>query len=136
MKILNLDTIRSAGFFQSAYWMIRSYLPSALRTRFDKPVLHTEIEENQIERLEMLGEKIGLNRKEVHAAYSPPLNTTHWRSRVTPFTACVMILVILIVSFVIAMNTSPHFPPSTTYPTGTRYGSIKPQDFKKVHHLR
>jgi hypothetical protein len=135
MKLLSLQTVKSTGFFQSAYWKVQLYLPSSLRPSFDNLALNTEIEGGQIEQLEMLGEEIGLNRKEVYAAYTPPLNVEHWRSRMTPFTACVMILIILIVSLLIASVPSPYYPPST-YPTGARYGSIKPLDFTKTYHLR
>ena len=81
----------------------------------------------------MLGEEIGLSCKEVSAAYSPPLNLTHWRSRFTPLSACIMILVIFIVGYMIiaflALDYPNYWPSTETYQFGSLYGTIKPQDF-------
>ena len=90
-------------------------------------------EEKQLKKLEKLGEEIGLSSKEVLAAYNPPLNLTHWRSRLTPFTACVMILAVVIVTFLIFALPSTYNPPST-YEFGTRYGTLKPQDFNQSEY--
>lgn len=113
-----------------AYWKIRPFLPSNLRTQLESLVQYRTPPEKQLKKLEMLGESIGLNRKEVVAAYTTPTNLTQWSARrLTPFSACVMILVILVVSFLILALPSIYAPPST-YAWGTRYGSIKPQDFR------
>ena len=89
-------------------------------------------EEKQLKKLEVLGKEIGLSGKEVSAAYNPPLDMALWRSRLTPFTACVMILAVIIVSFLLFALPAIYNPPSTsTYAWGSRYGTVKPQDFNQ-----
>jgi len=99
----------------------------------DGLILRTSADKNQLKKLELLGEKIGLNEKEVVAAYNPPFNMTHWRSRLTLFTTCVLILAVFVVSFLLFTLGTINNPPST-YAWGTRYGTIKPQDFNQRHY--
>ena len=84
--------------------------------------------EKQIEKIEMLGERMGLTRDEVYAAYNPPVNLAGGRSRLTPLSACITFLIIIIVVIVIII-VGNYLNPPTVYGYGTRYGSIKPQDF-------
>jgi hypothetical protein len=84
--------------------------------------------EKQLEKIEMLGERMGLTRNEVYAAYNPPINPANGRSRLTPLWTCITILIIIIVVIVIIIVGNYLNPPSV-YGFGPRYGSIKPQDF-------
>ena len=118
------------GRIEVEYWKIRPYLPSNLKSKLESFMPFRNPEQKQLKKLEMLGEEIGLSCKEVSAAYNPPLDMAHWRSRLTPFTACVMILAVFIVTFLIFTFANNHYPPST-YEFGTRYGTLKPQDFNQ-----
>ena len=122
------------GWMEVAYWKLRYFLPSNLRSRLESWILLRPPEEKQLRKIEMLGESIGLSRSEVSATYNPPLNMAHWRSRFTPFSACVMILVIMVVGYMIiafvALGNPNYLPPTdSTYRFGSLYGTIKPQDF-------
>jgi hypothetical protein len=114
---------------EGVYWRFRSYLPFSLRTKFDSLILLRTPEEKQLGKIESLGKDIGLSSNEISAAYNPPLNLAHWRSRMTPFTICIMILGIVFVSFLILVLSSPSYP-NPTYEFGTRYGTIRPDCFK------
>lgn len=84
----------------------------------------------QLKRIEILGERIGLNRDEVYAAYDNPTNLTQWSERrLTPFSACIIIIIIIIAGLVILVLTGNYPEPYQVYSAGPRYGSIKPQDF-------
>ncbi|OLS31402.1 MAG: hypothetical protein ThorAB25_03280 [Candidatus Thorarchaeota archaeon AB_25] len=130
MKLLRRSGV---GRIDVAYWKIRPYLPSKLLSKLESLMPFSTPEEKQLKKLRILGEGIGLSSKEVSAAYSPPLNLTHWRSRLTPLSACVMILVIfiggyLIIAFV-ALDNPNYWPSTETYRFGSLYGTINPQDF-------
>jgi hypothetical protein len=121
-------------WIEVAYWRVQCYLPSNIRSKIESLILRRPSEERQLRKLDMLGKNIGLSRSEVLATYNPPLNMSHWRSRFTPFSACVMILVIMVVGYMIiafvALSNPNYFPPpNSTYRFGSLYGTIKPQDF-------
>ena len=133
MTIFSPRMLWSAGPIQSGYWKIHPYLPSSLRTNLDGFLFMRSIDDKHLEKLEILGKSIGLKKNEVSAAFNPPLNMTHWRSRLTPFSTCVMLLAIALVSFLILILASPnnpvYGPPTSTYVFGTRYGTIRPDCF-------
>ena len=84
----------------------------------------------QLAEIEALGESIGLDKKEVYAAAGGPIGDAHLTKRqISPLSACIIILIILISGFVILVLAG-YYPESPfVYGAGTRYGSIKPQDF-------
>ena len=83
----------------------------------------------QLAEIEALGESIGLDKKEVYAAAGGPIGDAQVTKRqITPLSVCIMIIGIIIISFVILVVGYYSNPPSV-YGWGTRYGSIKPQDF-------
>jgi hypothetical protein len=89
--------------------------------------------------IETLGENIGLDKNEIHAAVPGHFGPLHVgdRRRMTLFSYLMAILLIVAVSFVILVFTGnyPLSDPSTTYTPGTRYGSISPRDFSTTSHV-
>ncbi|MFW9973832.1 MAG: hypothetical protein ACFFDQ_01015 [Candidatus Thorarchaeota archaeon] len=121
-------------WMEVAFWKLRSYVPFNLKSRFDSLILLKTPNEKQVEKMVSLGESIGLSSQEVLATYNPPQNLAHWRSRLTPLTTFVMVLGIIIVGFLIFALSNPSIPinspPTSTYVFGSRYGTIRPDDFR------
>lgn len=99
-------------------------------------ILYSEVmTKKQIEDMTRLGESIGLKRKEVYAATNLPIDNmaSFGRGRITLFGVIVSIIIIIGISFGIAllMNMGQLIDPTPTYTytPGTRYGSISPNDF-------
>ena len=84
----------------------------------------------QLAEIESLGESIGLDKQEVYAAARSPIGDAQLtRRQITPLSACIIILIIIISGFAILVLTGYYPEPPFVYGAGTRYGSIKPQDF-------
>jgi hypothetical protein len=128
------------GEFEFMFWRIRMHLPSRLRKIVEKGLYSQSFSSSQLRMIETLGENIGLDKKEIHAAVPSPLGPLHAsdRKRMTLFSYLMAILLIVAVSFVILVFTGnyPLNDPSTTYTPGTRYGTIRPDDFTQSTLVR
>jgi hypothetical protein len=111
------------------------YFPEKLQSVVDivlHPSAMTRIQRMNIERL---GVSVGLKRNEILAATNLPIDNMESvsRGKVTFFSVLVSIIVVVCISFGLALLMN-HFnffdpTPSFTYTPGTRYGSINPADF-------
>ncbi|MFW9812643.1 MAG: hypothetical protein ACFFF9_09305 [Candidatus Thorarchaeota archaeon] len=126
------------GEFEFMFWRIRMHLPSRLRKILENGLYSQFLSPSQLQMIETLGENIGLDKEEIHAAVPGHLGPFHAgdRRRMTLFSYLIAILLIVAVSLVILVFTGnyPLSDPSTTYTPGTRYGSISPRDFNTIPH--
>lgn len=124
------------GGIDYGYRKVRIHLPSRMRKAADNILYSEVLTKKQIEDVTRLGESVGLKKKEVYAATNLPLDNmaSFGRGRITLFGVIVSIIIIVGISFGIAMlmNYGQFFDPTPTYTytPGTRYGSISPNDFK------
>ena len=125
----------SFGGIDYGYKKARTHLPSRIRKAADNILYSEVLTKKQIEDMTRLGESLGLKKKEVYAATNLPIDNiaSVGRGRITLFGVIVSIIIIVGISFGIAllMNFGQFFDPTPTYTytPGTRYGSISPNDF-------
>jgi len=125
----------SFGGIDYGYRKVRTHLPSRIRKAADNILYPEVLTKKQIEDMTRLGESLGLKKKEVYAATNLPIDNiaSVGRGRITLFGVVVSIIIIVGISFGIAllMNFGQFFDPTPTYTytPGTRYGSISPNDF-------
>lgn len=125
----------SFGGIDYGYRKVRTHLPSRMRKAADNTLYSEVLTKKQIEDMTRLGESIGLKKKEVYAATNLPIDNiaSFGRGKITLFGVLVSIIIIVCISFGIAliMNFGQFFDPAPTYTytPGTRYGSISPNDF-------
>ncbi|MCK5266364.1 MAG: hypothetical protein KAR03_12215 [Candidatus Thorarchaeota archaeon] len=123
------------GGIDYGYMKARTHLPSRIRKAADNILYSEVLTKKQIEDMTRLGESLGLKKKEVYAATNLPIDNiaSVGRGRITLFGVIVSIIIIVGISFGIAllMNFGQFFDPTPTYTytPGTRYGSISPNDF-------
>lgn len=111
---------------------IKSYLPLRIQKVVEKELYSDSLTKSQIESIELLGEKVGLDKSEIVAAVPSTINPGGFgeRKRMTLFTALISIFIIILGSFLLLVLTGNYPPdPFYTYTPGTRYGSISPDDF-------
>ena len=98
----------------------------------EKELYSDSLTKSQIESIERLGEKIGLDRSEIVAAVPSAMNPAGFgeRRRMTLGRALISIFLILLGSFLLLVLTGNYpLDPGFTYTPGIRYGSISPVDF-------
>ncbi len=124
---MSWSSIGEIGF---VYLKIRPFLPATMQKMIDRFSPIQSPSRKQIADIEALGESIGLDKKEVYAAVGSPIGDTQLtRRQMTPLSVCIFILIIIISGFVILVLSGYFLDPPFVYGAGTRYGSIKPQDF-------
>jgi hypothetical protein len=117
------------------YKRVRTHLPSRIRKATDELLYSQDLTARQIEDFTRLGESLGLKKREIYAATNLPIDhiASAGRSKVTLFGVLLSIIIIICISFGLAllMNYGHFFDPSPTftYAPGTKYGSISPNDF-------
>jgi hypothetical protein len=82
--------------------------------------------------IELLGENLGLDRREIHAALDPPLSSTgiDSRNRLTLFVTIVSVFIIVIIGVLVTwFIVDPDSFPIPTYVPGSLYGTISSRDF-------
>ena len=112
---------------------VKLFLPSRLRKMIERELYSDSITKSQLKSMETLGEKIGLDRREVYAAVPSGIYPQGIadRRRMNLFSAVLSIFIIIVGSFLFLILTGSYPPdgPAYTYTPGTRYGSISPNDF-------
>ncbi|MFW9963058.1 MAG: hypothetical protein ACFFCX_05830 [Candidatus Sifarchaeia archaeon] len=118
------------GTIGFAYLKFRHFLPTIMKMVADEFIQIQTPTRKQLAEIEVLGKRMGLDRKEIHAATNFPINNEYSRKRrLTPFSVFIMVLVIMMIAFVVLVLAG-YFPrPPEVYGAGPRYGSIKPKDF-------
>ena len=125
------------GIFRFGYERYRSSLPKRLQLSMQRLLGIREVTSKQAAIIRSLGESIGLERGEVIAATSLPIDNIDARGRgeVSILGVVVAVFVVMIISFgIIIMMAGGNVVftpvPTYTYAPGTRYGSISPNDFQ------
>lgn len=129
--------LRSLGVIGFGYWRCRLYLPSKVRSKIEGLLQISGPTSSQLEKIEDLGFRIGLEKSEIRKATGLPIDNMDMmsRSKITFFGVMVAVLVVVFISFAIAILLNggrlfdPFGVPTYTYSPGTRYGSISPDDF-------
>ena len=113
---------------------VKIYLPSRLQKLIEKELYSDSLTKSQLDSMETLGKKIGLDKGEIYAAVPSSMHPAGFveRRRMTLLSALISIFIIILGSFLFLVLTGSYPPndPVYTYTPGTKYGSISPNDFK------
>lgn len=132
MKYLRL---RDLGIVSYGYRRFKPSLPPRLRREIENLLQINRPKGNQLEEIENLGSKIGLEQSEIYAATGLPIDNINSmsRNRITLLGLVIGIFAVTCISFaIIVILNGGHLvnpTPTYTYTPGSRYGSISPEDF-------
>lgn len=130
---------RNLGIAYLGYAKVKSHMPSELRLAVESFLQIGRVSQVQMEKIESIGQTIGLERREIVAATSLPIDNidSRGRGRISLLSALVAVFAIMCISFVVVVlfaggNLADTVVPTYTYTPGTRYGSISPRDFRRA----
>jgi hypothetical protein len=123
--------LRASDTIAFGYWRFRSRLPVRIRSSMEQLLGVDRPTIQHLNRIEELGQAIGLERNEIRAAIDHPLDsassgTTDRTSLLDRMICRVICVVILLAVLVVVIYTATR----PVYGFATRYGSISPNDFK------
>lgn len=111
---------------------LEPYLPTILHGQIRRITGRIGPNKQQLKQIELLGENLGLDRREVHAALDPPLGRSGIgiNNRLTLFLTIVTVFIIVIIGVLVTwFIVDPDSFPIPTYVPGSLYGTIAPRDF-------
>lgn len=117
------------------YRRFKQNLPLRLRSEIEFLLQMNRPTGNQLEEIENLGSKIGLEQSEIYAATGLPIDNmaSMSRNKITLLGMVISIFAVTCISCaIIVILNGGHLvnpTPTYTYTPGTRYGSISPEDF-------
>ena len=118
--------------FWYRYRRVEPFLPEKFQAILRRMMGRKKPNKTQLDRIEKLGNNIGLSRNEVVASLdtSPsPLGVGVSQRKAIYFTMLCAVFVVVWGVFYIWAILDPDTAPFKTYVPGTFYGTIKPQDF-------
>lgn len=124
--------LRSLANISFGYRRVKSILPQGIQSGMENLLETTQPTQVQLKKIESLGLSIGLDKNEILAATSPPIQGTGQmpltrRALLNTIVCRVLCLIILIIVLAITIYFASN--QGTVYAPGTRYGSIHPSDF-------